>query len=832
MKKFLMILSILVWVVLFANDLFAQVWLGPNWDYRRAITVSNSGSADLTDYQVIIVLDGSFDFTKVKSDGSDIRITDSDELTEIPFWVESWDSVATHGVIWTKVPSVPMAGTTIYMYYGNNSAVSASRGDSTFILFDDDWIMPVTTLNPVHVATQSWWESQVSFPIVFEDTSFTGRPRFHMLYDGHFVIGHAKGYATSPDLVHWTSYDNGLTGSSRINPIMGVGYVGNAQFAWGDFIKVDSVFHMYPSQGPGTTVHAQSTDLIHWTGSAGGGFDALSSTDPSGIGTGVAILKDADGKTPIIVDDKYWMVYFHGFSGGSMYMAYADTSDLLTWTTSYSGSPVLVPAGWEGSTLWTPSFVGIGDTYYIYYQGGSPYRIGFASAPATSGGNPVRPDNTTWTKSANNPVITNTHGWDNGFCQDPTLRYFDGTYYVFYTGDPPWTNGFAYSDSPEGPWTQYGASSGSGGVNWTRGGNPSVSNGIISFTSAPSYIQSPNTYSQGNALGYRANYIVGASVYKWAGFINEVNPPFTLIGVSMDVGTNLLLHNYASGPRRWASLGTVVNAFNIYELVWLAGGTRAYINHSSTPAATVTLDVPAGPLPVSFRNHTGTTGLQVDWMYIRKFNDPEPTIAIGTEEVNPVPVELSAFSANVNNQTVLLAWRTETEVNNYGFEIQKSEQSQLDWESIGFVNGNGNSNSPREYEFTDRYPGFGKYLYRLRQIDNDGTYRFSNTIDVTVNSPGNYVLYQNYPNPFNPETKIEYQIKNDGIVKLTVFDILGREVKVLVNEKKNTGKYFIDWKGENSNGEKVSSGIYFYKMEVRENKGGFYSQTKKLIIIK
>ena len=172
----------------------------------------------------------------------------------------------------------------------------------------------------------------------------------------------------------------------------------------------------------------------------------LTSNDPSGIGTGVAILKEADGKTPVVVDNKYWMIYFHGFSGGNMYMAYTDvTGNLLTWTKCYSGSPVLTPSGWEGGGLWTPSFVKVNDKYYIYYQAGSPYKIGFASALSTSGGNPVRPDQTPWTKSPNNPVITNTHGWDVGFCQDPVLRCFDGIYYIFYTGDPPWRNGFAYS---------------------------------------------------------------------------------------------------------------------------------------------------------------------------------------------------------------------------------------------------------------------------------------------------------------------------------------------------------------------------------------------------
>ncbi|MBC8488175.1 MAG: DUF2341 domain-containing protein [Bacteroidetes bacterium] len=612
----------------------AQAWYDSDWQYRKPVSIANPGGTPLTEYQVLITLNSSFDFTKAQIDGSDIRITVANGTTIIPFWIENWDAGTQEAYIWVKMPTVPSGGSTAYLYYGNSSAASASEGSNTFSLFDDDWDVPTVTLNPVQVATQPWWEAQVSYPLVFEDNSFPGRDRFHMQYDGHFVIGHAKGYATSPDLINWTPWDNGLSGSDRINPTMGVGYTGNVQYAWGDLFKVDSIYHMYPSRGPGVTVHCQSNDLVHWNDQYGGtvAFDALTSDDPSGIGTGVALLKEADGITPIIVDDKYWMIYFHGFSGGSMYMAYTDVAgDLLTWTTSYSGSPVLVPSGWEGSQLWTPSFTGVNDTYYIYYQGGSPYKIGFASGPASSGGTPLRPDNTTWTKSPNNPVITNTHGWDNGFCQDPVLRCFDGVYYIFYTGDSPWTNGFAYSDSPEGPWTQYGASGG-GGTNWTISGNPTVSNGIISFTNTGSSIQSPDTYSEGSALGYKANYKGGSSAYKWVGFIDEVSPPFTNIGVAQTIGTNLILSNYITA-RGWASLGPLTDSFQIYELVWLTGETRAYVDHSSTAVGTVSTQVPPGPLPVGVRNYSDDTyGLEVDWIYVRKFNDPEPSATFEEEQ--------------------------------------------------------------------------------------------------------------------------------------------------------------------------------------------------------
>jgi hypothetical protein len=647
MKRVLTFLLLGMWLGALQPELSpAQSWMDPAWGFRRPVAIANTSGITLTDYQVRVTLDAAFDFAKARADGSDVRCTAADGSTQIPFWIESWDVAGTKAILWTKVPSIPSGGTTIYLYYGNSAASSASDGSATFMLFDDSWLGGIDNLNPVQTSTQSWWESVASYPMLFEDTSFPDRPRFHMLYDGHDRIGHAKGYTTSPDLVHWTAYDNGLTGSDRVNPIMGVGYHGNSQFAWGDAIKIGSTYHMFPSSGPGTTVHAQSSDLVQWTDRFGGtvSYDALVSSDPSGIGTGVAILKQPDGITPVIVDGKYWMVYAHGFSAGYMYLAYTDAGgDLLSWTTCYSGNPVLAPSGWEGSGLWTPSFVKVGDAYYIYYQAGSPFRIGFAKAPAVSGGNAVRPDATTWTKSANNPVITNTHGWDNGFCQDPTLRCFDGTYYLFYTGDPPWTNGFATSSSPEGPWIQYGAQQ-SSPAQWARSGNPGVSNGVISFAMGQS-VQSVSEFSPGCAVGFRARFYSNPSKYKWGGFMKGNGAPLLLIETLGDGSnqTDLTLTTYASS-RSFVSLGPPPGTYHNYEIAWLSSVAREFTDHAATPTGSLTSGIPSVTLPVQFTNNSGNGDplhtVDVDWMYVRKYNEPEPGILLGAEEAGLQSVQL------------------------------------------------------------------------------------------------------------------------------------------------------------------------------------------------
>lgn len=208
-----------------------------------------------------------------------------------------------------------------------------------------------------------------------------------------------------------------------------------------------------------------------------------------------------------------------------------------------------------------------------------------------------------------------------------------------------------------------------------------------------------------------------------------------------------------------------------------------------------------------------------------------------------VPVELISFSANVVNQSVMLNWRTATETNNAGFEIQRlknlNEERLNDWITIGFVNGNGTSTKMNNYSFIDQNPAEGKLYYRLKQIDFDGSFKYSNVIEIEFVTPNEFVLYQNYPNPFsskgsltsggNSSTKIKYSIPstplplgNVQMVRLVVYDILGNEVSTLINEEKQPGIYEVEFDSKN-----LSSGVYFYTLRY-----GNYSATKKMILIR
>jgi hypothetical protein len=191
-----------------------------------------------------------------------------------------------------------------------------------------------------------------------------------------------------------------------------------------------------------------------------------------------------------------------------------------------------------------------------------------------------------------------------------------------------------------------------------------------------------------------------------------------------------------------------------------------------------------------------------------------------------VPVELTSFSANVNDDNVELSWITATETNNQGFEIERSEmsevKSQMEWEKIGFVDGHGTTTESQAYSFQDKNVVTGNYSYRLKQIDFDGTSEYSNVIEVEVTSPSTFSLEQNYPNPFNPSTMISYQLPISGDVTLKVYDVLGNEVETLVDEYKPAGNYKVEFNAAN-----LPSGIYFYKLQV-----GSLVETKKMLLLK
>ncbi len=257
--------------------------------------------------------------------------------------------------------------------------------------------------------------------------------------------------------------------------------------------------------------------------------------------------------------------------------------------------------------------------------------------------------------------------------------------------------------------------------------------------------------------------------------------------------------------------------------IYINGSVTGFGNTTWTPAATNGTNLFIGRYATAQQFADGV----IDDFYI--YDDVLTSTEINNlkNSQSLLPVELSSFTAHLKDNQVHLNWETATEINNYGFGIERKlsaiSSQHSEWETIGFISGHGNSNSPKSYDFIDNESPTGELEYRLKQLDTDGSFEYSETIIVELGTPTKYDIQQNHPNPFNPSTEINYSIPKSGKVILRVYSILGEEVAMLVNENKEAGEYTVHFMTEGS----LASGIYITRME-----SGSYSKTIKMILLR
>ncbi|HPN38824.1 MAG TPA: T9SS type A sorting domain-containing protein [Melioribacteraceae bacterium] len=221
--------------------------------------------------------------------------------------------------------------------------------------------------------------------------------------------------------------------------------------------------------------------------------------------------------------------------------------------------------------------------------------------------------------------------------------------------------------------------------------------------------------------------------------------------------------------------------------------------------------------------------MKKSFLFILTFLFISVIFAKSNDDPPHLPVELIYFKADVYYNIVLLSWGTATELNNYGFVIERSTTEDfVNFENLGFVEGHGTSYNTWHYSFEDTTISVaGTYFYRLNQIDIDGNNKYSPTVSVVITNIEdeinvnnlNFNLEQNFPNPFNPATTIRFSLKNSNKVLLIVYDNLGKIVKTLIDKELSSGDYSIIFNAEN-----LTSGIYFYSL-----KAGNKTITKKMI---
>lgn len=192
-------------------------------------------------------------------------------------------------------------------------------------------------------------------------------------------------------------------------------------------------------------------------------------------------------------------------------------------------------------------------------------------------------------------------------------------------------------------------------------------------------------------------------------------------------------------------------------------------------------------------------------------------------DLQALPVELTSFAARATAEGTLLNWTTASEINNHGFEIERSNDG-TEFYTVAFVQGAGTSTESREYIYTDNveYKGGETFYYRLKQVDLDGRIEYSDIIEVEFDIVKDFVLHQNYPNPFNPSTTIKYAVPQTSLVSIKVYDLTGQEVASLVNETKEAGTYEVKFDAHN-----LASGVYMYRMVA-----GNFTSVKKLNLLK
>ena len=254
---------------------------------------------------------------------------------------------------------------------------------------------------------------------------------------------------------------------------------------------------------------------------------------------------------------------------------------------------------------------------------------------------------------------------------------------------------------------------------------------------------------------------------------------------------------------------------------YYAGGSYSmYWESGYTPAAWKIADGSGNGYYLNTANTTlpPSGGWQVDTTYGVRGSLPGPTL---TGDVD-LPVELTSFSALTKNNLVNLQWTTATEINNNGFDIERAVDNS--WTKIGFVAGNGTSNAPHNYSYTDNLGTTGTYSYRLKQIDHNGAFTYSQAVQVQVGAaPKVFALAQNYPNPFNPTTTMQFTVPNDGRATLKVYNTLGQKVATLFDGVASAGEYY----QATFDGSRFASGIYFARLQF-----GGQTLVKKLLMTK
>jgi photosystem II stability/assembly factor-like uncharacterized protein len=356
-------------------------------------------------------------------------------------------------------------------------------------------------------------------------------------------------------------------------------------------------------------------------------------------------------------------------------------------------------------------------------------------------------------------------------------------------------------------------------------------NWFTQFT-APSSIGFKGIHFVDSLYGWTAN--LGGRPYKTTnGGNNWIQQTILDIWVSRDIyfanrDTGWIVDNTSwsdvkktvNGGLSWVTVPDISNPFEFNHFIdpshWMISGSpEKYITEDGGISwIDISSDVPTGFN--SFNAVTNKLGFAVGGL----------GLVLRYDDTSFVPVELTSFNSSIDDNNVILYWQTATETNNLGFQIERQKIQNGrndDWNNIGFLNGNGTTTERQSYSFIDQSLQSGNYHYRLKQIDFDGSFEYSDIIEVEINLIAEFSLKQNYPNPFNPSTNIRWQSPVSGWQTIKLYNTLGEEVDTIVNEYLEAGSHSRMYIVNSA----LSSGVYFYKLTIGGN-----TQVRKMILTK
>ena len=345
--------------------------------------------------------------------------------------------------------------------------------------------------------------------------------------------------------------------------------------------------------------------------------------------------------------------------------------------------------------------------------------------------------------------------------------------------------------------------------------------GNVQFFAIDSDSDEPDGVSENSTQGQWLKNALAVSTKKWR-IVYFHHSPYS----SSQHGSQ----EYMQWPyKEWGASAVMTGHDHVYERITVDG--FPYFVNGLGGRSKYSFDTPIPGSQVRYNEYYGAMLVEAYEDSINfKFISVNDDIIDSYTLSNVIPVELISFTGILIENKIHLIWLTATELNNYGFEIfrshlmysNNSETEATVWKKIGFLPGHGTTTEKQSYYFIDESVMSGNYQYRLKQIDYDGSFEYSNIVEVEVKILSNSTLRQNYPNPFNPNTVIKYQIPKKSFVTLKVYDVLGNEVVTLVNEEKAAGGYEVMFKGG-----KLTSGIYFYQFNA-----GSFVETKKMVLMK